>query len=90
MLQPSAAEAGRIPTYRLLRLRNLRLEICSYLRSALRAGARVVEPRQKLSGTIAELPPKLIRKLLQVFIGRLEVDLETREIEGELRLPSWV
>ncbi len=51
---------------------------------------RVVERLQTLSETMHELPPKVIRKLLQVFVGRLEVDLETREIEVEFRLPSWV
>jgi hypothetical protein len=50
---------------------------------------RVMERLRKLSETMPTLPPKLVRGVLQAFVGRLEVDLETREIEVEFRLPSW-
>lgn len=39
--------------------------------------------------TMRDLPPSSLRRLLQVLIARMEVDMVTREVEIELALPLW-
>lgn len=42
-----------------------------------------------LVDTVPTLPPTALRSLLQVFVSKLEVDLETRQFEVVFALPEW-
>lgn len=48
----------------------------------------VVAAIQKLAATFGTAPPPALAGLLRTFIGRLVVDLETRDIELEIALPA--
>lgn len=49
----------------------------------------VLDQLDDLAQSIHELPPTAMRRVVQLFVARLEVDLETRAVELELRLPRW-
>jgi hypothetical protein len=44
---------------------------------------------EQLANNIHELPPAALRRVLQLLIAKLEVDLETKSVVMELRLPQW-
>ena len=43
-----------------------------------------------LANTLGNAPPATLRQLLQILVSRLVVDLETRDVELEISLPSTV
>lgn len=49
----------------------------------------VLDQLDGLANTIHELPSMALRRVIQLLVAKLEVDLETRAIELELRLPTW-
>ncbi len=49
----------------------------------------VLDQLESLSQSIHELPPTAIRRVVQLFVAKLEVDLESRAIRLELRLHPW-
>ncbi|MGH7213637.1 MAG: hypothetical protein ACREIT_02560, partial [Tepidisphaeraceae bacterium] len=51
--------------------------------------AAVLDQLDDLARSIHELPPTAMRRVVQLFVVRLEVDLKTRAVELELRLHPW-
>lgn len=51
--------------------------------------ARVTSILTNLGARLHELPPVALRRLLAVFVSKAEVDLETRNVKIELRLPEF-
>lgn len=43
---------------------------------------------ERLAETIAEAPPATLNRLLKILVSRLVVDLETRDVELEIALPT--
>lgn len=52
--------------------------------------AKLQERMKAMTGAdIAALPPAVRRELVQAFVERVEVNMETRDAEVHLRLPPW-
>jgi hypothetical protein len=49
----------------------------------------VLDRLSKISESLHDLPKPALRRLIASFVGRAVVDLETKEVELELRLPEW-
>jgi len=50
---------------------------------------RVARRFEHLADGIDELPKTALKRLVHAFVSRAVVDLETKDVEIELRLPSW-
>jgi hypothetical protein len=51
--------------------------------------ASVLRQLDELADNIQSLPPTALRRVLKLFVAKLEADLETKTIAMELRLPTW-
>ncbi len=51
--------------------------------------ASVLEQFADLARNVHELPPIGLRRVIQLLVAKLEVDLTTKAVEIELRLPTW-
>lgn len=59
------------------------------LRPSAPAGRRVVASAG-LADQLMSDDPEAVRQIIRLLIGRMEVDLTTREVEIDLRLPDWL
>jgi hypothetical protein len=51
--------------------------------------ASILHRLDELADNIQRLPPTALRRVLKLFVAKLEADLETKTIAMELRLPIW-
>ena len=49
----------------------------------------VIESMGRIEQSLDQLAPEPLRRLLQLLVPKLQVDLETRAVEIEIALPSW-
>jgi hypothetical protein len=50
---------------------------------------RVTDRLAEIGSSLGDLPPLATRRLIAAFVTRAVVDLETRHVELEIRLPEW-
>jgi hypothetical protein len=79
----------------LVRLKELRSRIADLLKApgvvpdAEEIVSNVEQQLRSLGRVLSELPVDNVRRLLAILVRDLKVDLETRDFEFEVALPSW-
>ena len=51
--------------------------------------ASVLRQLEEIVANLHDLPPLALRRVLTLLVAKLEVDLETKSVAMELRLPQW-